>query len=286
MTASYRLDQLLHWGRDTLNKSNISRGWVDARLLLAHALKCTIEDLIAWDDRLVKPEEVSVYRQYIRRRQRHEPVSRIIKYREFWSLPFEISLATLDPRPETELLVETILKNYPNRGQKLNILDLGTGSGCILLSLLQEYPKARGLGVDISLSALKIAQKNAEGLKFQDRASWVQSSWTHGLSGSFDIIVSNPPYIPRGQISALLDNVKLYDPFKALDGGDDGLGCYQQLANQLKLFCHLDTRIYFEIGQGQEGDVTHLLTEAGFQLVSWHFDLSGIIRCGIFTISS
>ncbi|MGI4852031.1 MAG: peptide chain release factor N(5)-glutamine methyltransferase [Janthinobacterium lividum] len=286
MISSCSLHQLLQWGRDTLKHTGISRGWVDARLLLAHALNCTAENLIISDDQEVTSHKVLLYKQYIRRRQQHEPVSRILKSREFWSLPFDISPATLDPRSETELIIETILKNYQDHQQKLKILDLGTGSGCILLSLLQEYPYAEGLGVDISLNALKVAQKNSEKFGLQDRVSWQQGSWTQGLQGCFDVIVSNPPYIPLKQILTLADDVKLYDPLKALDGGENGLECYAQIADQLTPFCHLKTQIYFEIGQGQEDDVTSIMRKAGFDLLTWNFDLSGIIRCGIFKISS
>ena len=286
MTSSYSFHQLLQWGRDTLKHADIPRGWVDARLLLAHALNCTAEDLMAADDREVNDHQVSLYKQYIHRRQQHEPVSRILKLRAFWRLSFDISPATLDPRPETELIIETILKDYSDHQQNLKILDLGTGSGCILLSLLQEYPYAEGLGIDISLNALKVAQKNSEKFGLQDRVSWQQGSWTQGLQECFDIIVSNPPYIPLRQILTLMDDVKLYDPLKALDGGDNGLQCYAQIANQLKPFCHLKTQIYFEIGQGQEDDVTGIMSKAGFDLLTWNFDLSGIIRCGIFKISS
>ena len=286
MPSLFKVDQLLQWGRQTLKQANIERGWVDARLLLAYALKLTIEDFMSSFDKPVTAEEAFLYVKYIHRRQHHEPVSRIIRYREFWSLSFEISPATLDPRPESELLVETILKDYPQRDQNLKILDLGTGSGCLLLSLLYEYTYAYGFGVDISLPALKVAQKNAENLRLQNQTSWLQGCWTHGLKGTFDIIVSNPPYIPLKQITNLSWDVKLYDPLKALDGGEDGLQCYQQLADQLKPFCHRHTRIYFEIGQNQEGEVTRIMAEKGFQIKAWHPDLLGIIRCGIFTVLS
>ena len=286
MISSCRLRPLLNWGRAYLKQAGIESAWIDARLLLAHTLSCSPEQLMALDDQKVTWDQVSAYQHTISRRQHHEPVSRIVKYREFWSLSFEISPATLDPRPETELLVETVLKKFTNRHQAWRILDLGTGSGCILLSLLQEYPEALGLGIDICFDALKVARKNAEKLHLHHRTLWQQGHWHQGIQASFDIIVSNPPYIPHNQISGLSNDVKQYDPRQALEGGEDGLLCYRQLAHQLKSLCHQDTQIYFEIGQGQQDDVTDIMKRAGLQLVMWCPDLAGILRCGVFKILS
>ncbi len=282
--SSRTVDELLQWGRQTLQKASIDRSWVDARLLLAFALNQTRENLMANPDRKIGTRDAKNYAHFIHRRCQHEPVSRILGQREFWSLLFEISPATLDPRSDSETLIESVIKDYPVLDKDIRVLDLGTGSGCLILSLLKEYLSAKGVGVDINFEALKVARRNAENLGLQNRIEWIQGSWAKGLSGTFDIIVSNPPYISFDEIKKLSLDVKLYDPLKALDGGFKGLECYEQLASQLKPLCHDKTHLYLEIGQGQEHDVSAIMKHRGFQCQRWQADLSGIVRCGVFTL--
>lgn len=284
MSRFTTIHTLLLWAKEKLDKAGIDGGWRDARLLLARVLGVRPDYLIAHPERVVSHHKIECFYHSIERRLQHEPVSRILGSREFWSLPFKVSLATLDPRPDSETLIDAVLRDYPNRHVSLKILDLGTGSGCLLLTLLKAYPHAYGVGVDISLEALLTARENAVNLRVHDRIDFVQGYWGKGLKGTFDLLVSNPPYISTSEINSLDPEVKLYDPFHALDGGEDGLDCYRTLASQFSVLGHKKTGIYLEIGQGQENDVERIMKEAGYVCSSWHRDLAGIKRCGVFVI--
>jgi release factor glutamine methyltransferase len=285
MSRFTTIHTLLLCAKEKLDKVGIDGGWRDARLLLASVLDVRPDYLIAHSEAGVPLHKIEHFYQYLERRLKREPVSRILGTREFWSLPFKISPATLDPRPDSETLIEAVLKDYPDHCVPLKILDLGTGSGCLLLTLLKEYPEAYGLGIDISLDALLTARENAVNLQVCDRVNFVQSSWGKGLKGSFDVLVSNPPYIPVFEINNLDPEVKLYEPLNALDGGERGLDCYHILALQFSLFSHRGTRLYLEIGQGQENAVEKIMKEAGYVCAIWHRDLAGIKRCGVFSFS-
>lgn len=220
---------------------------------------------------------------FIRRRQAGEPVAKILGHCGFWDLDFIVSVDTLDPRPDSETMIESVLERYPDKNQSLNILDLGTGSGCLLLTLLKQYPKANGVGVDFSEKALEIAKKNAEKLQRPIRLlcrDFMQSDWTEGLD-KFDIIVSNPPYIPTKDIDCL-DKSTRFDPFSALDGGADGLNAYRALANSVDAILKKNGTIFFEIGQGQEQSVCETMQQAGFQFIKAYRDLGQIIRILVF----
>lgn len=283
------LDHLLQWGQKTLAQSQralqnsytgLSRR--ESRLLLAHALGIPIEQTVSHPETMVTADQSALFKQYIQRRLAHEPLSRIMGTREFWSLPFELSPETLDPRPETELIIEKVLANHPQRLAPLRILDLGTGSGCLVLTLLTEYPQAFGVGIDLSSGALRTALQNAKTLHVQERLLLCQTVWGKALKGPFDLIVSNPPYIPTTVIETLDPNVKEYDPHLALDGGEDGLACYRFLADHSRHLFHHHTQLYLEIGQGQHTAVETLFSDSGYTCLGWHQDGAGIPRCGIF----
>jgi release factor glutamine methyltransferase len=257
---------------------------LDARILLAHVLQTSHSHLLAYPEQLLNDEQVQQFRALLQRRLAFEPVSRIIGRREFWGLEFNLSPDTLDPRPDSEILVETVLKEIDDRTLPLSLLDLGTGSGCLLLALLHELPQATGRGIDISGGAIKTAQQNAQALNLEQRVQLIQQDWTTGITGQYDWIISNPPYIPSSAIASLAADVRLYDPLQALDGGQDGLRCYQFFAAYLKPLLKLKGKVALEIGQGQEQAVEHLFTDAGFQCLRWMADLSGITRCGLFQI--
>ena len=208
---------------------------------------------------------------FILRRLAGEPVAKIIGKKGFWKDDFIVSKDVLDPRPDSETLIEAVLEKFPDKNQKLHFLDLGTGSGCLILSLLGEYPDATGIGIDISEKALDIAKKNAH----TDRVHFIQRDMRQDLSdlGRFDIMISNPPYIPTAEIATLDKDVKDYDPLLALDGGNDGLDFYRALSKQ-----HLAPHLVIEIGKGQESQIIPI-----FETERWHFiqswrDLGGITR--------
>ncbi len=257
----------------------------DARLLVAAACALDQAALIAHPERALGPAERAQLVDHGERRCRREPVSRILGTRAFWGLPFRIGPATLDPRPDSETVVEAalaIVEEEGWRGRPLNILDLGTGSGCLLLSLLAELPEARGLGLDVSLAATQVARENACRLGLAERARFVVADWCAPLRGAFDLVISNPPYVRRPDIASLAPEVREHDPLGALDGGPDGLEAYRALARSLAGL-QGGGWIVLEVGAGQHADVAAILRAAQLveterELTTWT-DIRGIIRC-------
>ena len=232
-----------------------------------------------FQERLPTEDEIQ---DFVKRRFNAEPVSKIISKRGFWALDFYVNTDVLDPRPDTETLIEAVLKHIPDRLDSYNILDIGTGSGCILTSLLYEYPNSKGIGVDVSEKALNVARKNAQ----EFNAEFVQrnlflSDFLEGLP-CMDVIVSNPPYIKTNDIDLLEKNVRLYDPILALDGGEDGLDAYRALAKNIKRVLKKSTLVFFEIGQNQEEDVKEIMQKEGYLFLNQYKDLGGIVRVLVF----
>ena len=224
--------------------------------------------------------------QILNRRRQGEPLSKILEERGFYKYIFKTTPDVLDPRADSEILVESVLEFVPNTGNPIKILDIGTGSGCLLISTTMEYQNAVGVGIDKSDAALKIAQENAQTVAKEKDISFIKQDvmlkyWTKDL-GQFDIIISNPPYIKSADIDGLDVTVKQYDPMLALDGGADGLMFYRQLAETLMPITHEKTKIFFEIGQGQEADVTDLMQQNGFSLLATRKDYGNIIRVLVF----
>ena len=202
------------------------------------------------------------------RRLRREPMAYILGEREFWSLPLRVSPAVLVPRPESETVVEAALESIADRAAPLRILDLGTGSGCLLLALLSELPHASGLGIDRSAAALAIARANAERLGLADRAAFREGDWGYGLAGPFDVIVSNPPYVARTDARNLAPEVFAFEPQEALFAGADGLDAYRALAPDCARLLAQDGVTCLEIGQGQGASVAAILRRHGLRLVA------------------
>ncbi len=207
---------------------------LDARFLVAHVLGRAARDLALLDDKSVSPEAVIEALALAERRKRGEPVGRIIGEREFWGLPFSLSPATLEPRPDTETVVSAALAAFAARREEgLTVLDLGTGTGAILLALLSELPRASGLGVDRDFGAAATARLNARRLGLARRATFLVGNWADAVAGGFDLVVSNPPYIPSHEIDSLPLEVRSFDPYIALNGGKDGLNGYQAIIPDL-----------------------------------------------------
>ncbi len=261
---------------------------VDARALLGHALRLDRAQLIARADRILEQREVDAGSALVARRLRREPVSRILGSKEFWSLPLNVTPDVLVPRPETETVVEAALDFIVGGGlrtEQLRLLDIGTGSGALLLALLSELPAANGIGTDISQAALGIASGNAARLGFSDRCTFVACDIAAGVSGPFDIVVSNPPYVVRGEIAALAPEVSHYDPPLALDGGNDGLDAYRAIAADAARLLAPGGRLIVELGAGQEPPVRALFTKAGLTARDARNDLAGIPRALVAALS-
>ena len=254
----------------------------DARLLACRLLGGGPELLLAHPERPLSAAEAARIEAAVARRAAREPVSRILGEREFWSLPFGLNAATLDPRPDSETLVAAVLAELPDRRARLSLLDLGTGSGCLLLALLSELPAAAGCGIDSSAAAVAQAGANAARLGLAVRATFLRHSWTDGLDlagAPWDVVVSNPPYIASGEIAALAPEVAHYDPPAALDGGADGLAAYRALIPAAGRALRPGGLIALEIGEGQAEAVEALLAAAGLAPLRRARDLAGVERC-------
>lgn len=256
----------------------------DARLLLAAAAGCGTGEIIAHPERRLADEVRERLAAMLVRRAAHEPASRILGVREFYGRPFSLSAATLDPRPDTETLIGVALSIARREGwhdKGIRILDIGTGTGCLLLTLLAELPLATGLGTDISREALATASANAAALGLAERATFEMQDVLAGVSGVFDLVVSNPPYIPSGDIAGLEREVREFDPRAALDGGPDGLDMYRRIAAGLDRVAR--GWVVLEVGAGEADAVALVLQQAFVKTrkaeLSLHCDLGGHARC-------
>lgn len=255
---------------------------LDARLLVEGSLGLENPDPAT----VLPVEALARLDGFATRRLAGEPVWRILGEREFWGLPFRLSPATLEPRPDSETIVEAALKELADRREEaLSLLDLGTGTGCLLIALLSELPQATGLGVDLSEEAARTAAGNAALNGVAQRAEFRQGNWTEGLAGHFDVILSNPPYIPSSDIPGLSIEVREHDPLLALDGGEDGLNPYRTFARTLPALLAPGGLVVFEIGAGQGHDVVALMQAGGFVFRGSRADLGGHERALIFTLA-
>jgi release factor glutamine methyltransferase len=251
----------------------------EARLLVATALDADLAAVVGYPERRLGAAQSHRLAALVERRAAREPAARLLGRREFWSLDFAVSPETLVPRPDSEAVVDAVLAALPQRRAPLRILDFGTGTGCLLLALLSEYPAAVGVGVDIAAGAAVTARTNACALGFGSRASFLVGSWGDAIAGGFDVIVANPPYIPSGAIGELAPEVALYEPRAALDGGDDGFAAYRALLPQAGRLLRPGSVAVFEIGAGQGEMVSAIATASGLAVSAIRHDLAGIARC-------
>jgi release factor glutamine methyltransferase len=265
--------------RRSLGAAGIDTPALDARLLLLAATGIGPAEMAMRPDVPLTVGEAETLGAYENRRLTREPVARILGEREFWGLPFTLSPETLVPRPDTETVVEAALGLMPDREAALRILDLGTGSGCLLVALLHERPKASGVGLDRSPGALATAQANARRNGVGRRAAFVASDWTAAVQGRFDLIVSNSTYIPAATIAGLDREVRDHDPALALDGGSDGLDAYRTIFAESRRLLTPGGRIVLEIGFDQGEAVPALAAPAGLEVVAVARDLAGQPRC-------
>lgn len=249
---------------------------LDARLLFQAATGLSREELILAPDHVVAPEQHARFEGFLERRARREPVSRILGEREFYGRVFRVTPDVLDPRPDTETLIDAALALMPAQAR---LLDLGTGTGAIAITLLAERHGVSGMAVDVSEAALAVAHENAARLGVADRLTLVQGSWFSPASGPFDIIASNPPYIPAAEIAGLSPDVRNFDPALALLGGEDGLDPYREIAAGAGAHLKPEGHVLVEIGAGQAEDVAAIFAARGFSLRSAHSDLGGHVRC-------
>lgn len=278
MPEAPTVSALLIAAQARLKSAGVDTPRLDAILLLAEASALGEDRIRSRPEMPVPPEAAAAFDAMLQRRLKREPVSKIIGRREFWSLEFRTSRDVLDPRADSETLVGGVLAVIPDRTASLRIVDFGTGSGCLLLSLMRELPNATGVGIDVSPPALAVARDNAERLGVSSRCIFRLGSWGKGIEGTFDILISNPPYIESGVVPALEPEVADYDPLLALDGGADGLDAYRAVIPDMARLAAKDAFAALEVGMGQDVAVSRLLTAAGFGEIAVLPDLSGIGR--------
>jgi release factor glutamine methyltransferase len=257
-----------------LQAAGVDSPTIDARLLLEAAAPVSRADILSDPHRVLATDAAERLAGYVDRRARREPVSLILGRKGFWKLMLKVGPGVLTPRPDTETILDIVLADFPP-GRAFSVLDLGVGSGAILLAILAERPLARGLGVDASEDALAVARENAASLGLEPRAALLRGDWTVGLGeASFDLVVSNPPYIPTADIETLDPEVRDHEPRLALDGGADGLDAYRRLAPEILHVLKPGGQFVVEVGAGQAADVEALFRQAGAEALRRHRDLA------------
>ena len=268
-------------GSKLLRKSKVLSHILDTEILLAKSCKKSREEILIDLNRDLNSRELSTFNKYLNRRSKKEPIAYILKEKEFWSKKFYVNYDTLIPRPDTELLVENLLKIFDKK--KITILDIGTGSGCIILSILSELKNSTGIAVDISSKAIKVAKKNASTLELLRRVKFYCKSFEAIFDKKFDLIVSNPPYIEKKKLKNLSSDIKKFEPKIALDGGNDGLDLIKKVIYKCKYILKVNGTLALEIGNEQHKKVSKILTDNNFKIKNIIKDYNKNIRCVIAT---
>ena len=276
-----KVENLIQNASKALKFNNIATHILDAELLLANIMNVPREYLLTNRDVIISQKNKYEFQKAIARRAKREPVAYITKKKEFWSLDFTVNHSTLVPRPETELLVYETLKFFKHK--RINILDIGTGSGCILISLLKELKSSRGIGIDISKKTLKIAKKNSKKIGTYNRSKFIFSSINKFNSGKYDLIVSNPPYISINNLKKLNKEITDHEPLSALNGGIDGLDLIKKIIYKSIRLLKINGLLAIEIGSSQYSKVSRLMEKNGYREVSKVVDFRKNVRCIIST---
>jgi len=256
--------ELINFGASELRRKKISTSRLDSELLLSKILDKNREEILINLEQKICQKYFLKYKQLIQRRSQCEPIAYIVKEKEFWSKNFLVSSDTLIPRPETELIVEKLTKIFEEK--KISILDIGTGTGCILISLLSELKNSKGIGIDISKKALRIAEKNSEQHGMKNKIKFFHKSLDSKFYQKFDLIVSNPPYIKKSEIKNLKEDVRKFEPRIALDGGNDGLDLIKKVIYKSKYILKVKGMLALEIGNEQFNKVSKILKKNNFKI--------------------
>ncbi|WP_455474394.1 peptide chain release factor N(5)-glutamine methyltransferase [Bartonella sp. B30(2025)] len=283
---NYTLHNIIRKTQEKLRAHAIPEAHLDGKILVEWITNTSTFDRICRPNIRLSSEQILKLEQAVQRRIDGEPVYRIIGIREFYGIPFALSQDTLEPRSDTETLVDLVLplvKQQVETSKKMILLDMGTGSGAIAIAILKQVPKSYAVAVDISEDALKTATKNAKNAGVTHRFTPLLSNWFNSVIGQFDLIISNPPYIPEKDIKKLAKEVRLHDPLRALIGGKDGLDFYRKLAYEAKNYLKEKGYVAIEIGYSQEKAIRNLFEKNGFQCLEMRKDLNNIPRALLFS---
>ena len=275
------LKSLIYNGKKILSESGVKNAMDEARLIIKKTLKKTELEFITLQNKKISSKQSNLILHNFIERTKGKPISKIFGLKEFFSNEFIVNKHVLDPRPETELLVEWTIKNlFKIKEKKISLLELGVGSGCLIISILLSLKKNKvsALGVDISNKALDIADKNIKKFNLEKKLKLKKSDWFSEVHGKFDVIISNPPYIKTSDIKNLDKDVKFYDPLIALNGGFKGLSCFERIATDAKFYLKQNGIILLEIGFGQINSVKKIFEEMGYKIFLKEKDLQGITR--------
>ena len=269
--------EIINIGSNLLREKKIPSHILDSEILLSKTLNKSKEEILVNLNKNINEKEILLFKEYLKRRIKNEPIAYILEEKEFWSKKFKVSKDTLIPRPETELLVDKLLKIY--REKKISILDIGTGSGCIIISLISELNKSIGTGIDISKKAILIAKKNATKYNLSNKIKFLNKSFEDLVDKRYDLIVSNPPYIERKDIKNLSDDIKKFEPIMALDGGNDGLDVIKKVIYKSKYILKINGLLALEIGNEQIKKVSNILIDNKFRIKEVIKDFKNNVRC-------
>ena len=284
---SLEANVIIRSATETLKKNDNPSSSLDSRILLGHAMGLD-RSIYPHENIDITQDEINTFKKLIKERLKGKPVSRIIRKKEFWKMIFTIDDSTLDPRPDSEVIIQTILNHFIDKSKKLRVLDLGSGSGCLGLSILDEYKKSEAIFFDISKKSLEMVKLNSLNHKLYERAKFVHMNWFDKKwdakifeiikKTKFDIIIANPPYIPSNEIKDLEIEVKKFEPILALDGGDDGLESYRCIIPKIKKILALEGKLFIEIGKDQENLINQIANSNNLIYKESNKDLSGITR--------
>ncbi len=270
-----------------LKEAGIDEAVSEARLIIGYALGLARSEIINRKDEKLSDTQLTRCRSFTKRRSDREPMAYLIGEKEFWSLPFKVSPETLIPRPDSETLVSAVLEHARKAKTPKRLLDIGTGSGCLLAALLSEWPEATGIGIDNNEGAVSVARQNLDTLSLAERGDIVAAAWqTYRPGEKFDLIIANPPYIPTADIQILDPDVRDYEPLSALDGGPDGLEMHREIADEAGAVLKTGGWIAVEFGIGQLSYIQQIYGSAGFDSIRIHKDLNGTDRCLLATVTN
>ena len=276
--------ELINFGSRILRNGNISSHLLDSELILSFILKKSREKLLVSEEKTINKKNFLYFNRLIKRRLKNEPIAYIFHRKEFWKKKFIVNKHTLIPRPETELLVETVVKDFKKKNPL--ILDVGTGTGCILISILEELKRARGIGIDISKRAISVAKLNIQSTSLKKRIKFLKKSISEKFTQKFDLIVSNPPYIQKAHIKNLSKDIRNYEPRVALDGGNDGLDVIKKVIYKATNILKFKGTLALEIGYGQYKKVSYILKKNSFREKTLIRDYRNNVRCMLYTFEN